>query len=316
MFGIRACWPYDFQTSQGLKTEQQPRLIAAQAWMGSVVGVLQFLISGVQSNWWGLSFPLHCGSTTWGALISSYLLGLIGFPLDSSPFGSLGLLIFEVNRWSNPPLSLLALPGTCMSQTSEPDSEVVDLSVSFGGLSVSIRGSPDRAAAFVRDLASNHSSDRSLSGFGSGPSVATSNSYSFVPSLPAPLPAAEESRPSIRESFPPVPARWLDFVADLAGSRLSGQHKKQRAWLAGFWAGAAKRERIGTPDRTPSIELSNRFYVVVRCRNPRVFASHRSFHRAVGSLAGTNTICHGFPVTLRRGSFWRQGARNTPLHSH
>ena len=67
------------------------------------------------------------------------------------------------------------------------------------------------------------------------------------------------------------------------------QQKIQRAWLAGFWAGAAKRERIGTPDRTPSIELSNRFHVVVRCPEPRecpqVFASHRSFHRPVGSEA-------------------------------
>ena len=273
-----------------------------------------------------------------GALLSTSLwyhhLGCLAFILPrwphlrvdflwtSCPLDFWGPPLFEPSRWSSPPLLPLDFPGTCMSQPPAPDSEVVDLSLSFGGLSLSIRGSPDRAAAFVRDLASSHSSGYSPSGFGSpsgigsGISLPSSASYSVVPSLPVRQPTVAESRSSIRESFPPVPLRWLDFVVDLRDSRLTGEQRIERAWTAGCWAGAVKNQRIGTPDRTTSIKLSNRFYVVIRCKDlacPRVFTSHRSFHRAVGVLAGTNTICHGFPTEREARIFLEAAGEDYPL---
>lgn len=205
-----------------------------------------------------------------------------------------------------------------MSQISEPDSEVVDLSLSFGGLSISIRGSPDRAAAFVRDLASSsHSTGPAQPGLPSGPSLAASSTaYSLVSSQPIPAPPINESRSSIRESFPAVPGYWLEIAGELTGSRLSGAQRIQRAWTAGCWAGAVKQQRIGTPDRTIAIELSNRFYVVIQCRGldcPRVFSTYRAFNRAAGQLSGTNTICHGFPTDFEARVFLEAAGEEYPL---
>lgn len=45
--------------------------------MDVLLGTVRVLQSGVQSNWWGLACPAHCGSPGWGALLASYLLGFI-----------------------------------------------------------------------------------------------------------------------------------------------------------------------------------------------------------------------------------------------
>lgn len=208
----------------------------------------------------------------------------------------------------------------------DPDAEVVDLTLSFGGLSVSVRGSPDRAAAFVRDLASQHSADtsspvRPLQAPSSGAS-----SYSLVtgppcstfslPPYTATSRPVSENRSTIRESFPPAPRHLLDFSGELGGSRISGQQRVERAWRAGCWGGAVKQGRIGTPDRSPAIELGNRFYVVLRCRGlqcPRIFNTSWAFHSAVGSLSGTDTICHGFPTELEAKIYLEAAGEETLL---
>ena len=45
--------------------------------MDSFWGVIKVFQLGVQSNWFGLACPLHCGSPTWGALLACYLLGFL-----------------------------------------------------------------------------------------------------------------------------------------------------------------------------------------------------------------------------------------------
>ena len=46
----------------------------------SVTSVLDFVRFGVETNWWGLGCPLHCGSPSVTALLLSFLSGL-GFGL-------------------------------------------------------------------------------------------------------------------------------------------------------------------------------------------------------------------------------------------
>lgn len=46
------------------------------------------------------------------------------------------------------------------------------------------------------------------------------------------------------------------------------------------------------------LELANRFYAVVRgpgIASPRVYRTSRELFSAVGTLEGSETICHGFP---------------------
>lgn len=160
-----------------------------------------------------------------------------------------------VSRWSSPPLPILASQGICMS-LPDPDAEVVDLTLTFGGLSVSVRGSPDRAAAFVRDLASQHSADtaaptRLFQAPASGVSSYTlvsgppASSFSTISSRRSSS-RTSETRSSLRASFSTAPSYLLDLAAELVGSRLSRQERVERAWLAGCWAGAVRPLSWGT----------------------------------------------------------------------
>eukprot|EP00435_Cladocopium_sp_Y103_P031072 s2443_g7.t2 len=86
--------------------------------------------------------------------------------------------------------------------------------------------------------------------------------------------------------------------ANLGRSRLSAVHRAERAWLAGQWAKAVLQGRGSSPNRTETIELGNRFWVVLRstnCTAPRVFTTSAAFFAAVGSLAGSNSVTHAFP---------------------
>lgn len=264
------------------------------------------------------------GEPLWPSSCLASSLG--GSPSSSFLPGFLALLTCG-RRWSSPLLSLLhASPGICMSHLSDPDSDLVELSISLGGLSLSVRGSPDRAAAFVRGLSdSGNSASFSLShdslasqspiapvrsGFRrSVPSSAVSDgSFSHV--------SGPETRDSIRRGFPPVPSHFLERAGQLTGARISGGERIQRAWVAGCWAGATKAGRIQSPNRTPSIDLGNRVYVVIRCARfecPRIFRSSQSFHSAVGRLENTDTICHGFPTDTEAAIYLEAAGEELPL---
>lgn len=172
---------------------------------------------------------------------------------------------------------------------SQPDSdtEVVELSVSLSGLTITVRGSPARAAEFaVADQGSptSHHHDQTLD-------------LSQV-SQPSAAPSSIDSRSSIAASFPLCPAHWLARGNRLTGSRIPGNQRATRAWTAGCWARAVVENRISSPNRTEAIELQNRFWCVVSCQSidcPRVFTSSRAFFAAVGVVEGSTTICHAFP---------------------
>ncbi len=55
------------------------------------------------------------------------------------------------------PRAFIAFRTTCMSHTPPTDYDVVDLALDFADLSISIRGPPSSAAAFVRNLSATSS---------------------------------------------------------------------------------------------------------------------------------------------------------------
>lgn len=175
-----------------------------------------------------------------------------------------------------------------MSQPGS-DAEVIELSVNFSGLSITVRGSPDRAADFVRGL-----SDR-----GSPSTSHHDPSLDLSAAAPSPVAfSAAESRSSIPGSFPLCPAHWLARGNRLTGSRIPGNQRVRRAWIAGCWARSVLEGRISSPNRSEAIELQNKFWCVVFCQGvscPRVFTSSRAFFGAVGPVEGSTTICHAFP---------------------
>ena len=196
-----------------------------------------------------------------------------------------------------PLLDFIAWPVTCMSQNTSQDHDVVELSLDFADLSISIRGPPSSAAAFVRNLGSPAGSvsavPQSPGGYSnSSPAPSASGSQAQAPILPL------DSRSGLAASFPPVPQRWLRLSSRLGASNLSSEARINRAWIAGFWARAVVEERIGSPNRSTACSLSNRYWAVVRCeglRTPRIFTSSRRFFAAVGQIEGSPTVCHAFP---------------------
>eukprot|EP00435_Cladocopium_sp_Y103_P028815 s2443_g7.t1 len=158
-----------------------------------------------------------------------------------------------------------------MSSNGQDDSEVVELALELGGLAITVRGSPSQAADFVRRI--------------------------------GPASSAPQSAPSVvsedrRSEAPAASAASQGYSANLGRSRLSAVHRAERAWLAGQWAKAVLQGRGSSPNRTETIELGNRFWVVLRstnCTAPRVFTTSAAFFAAVGSLAGSNSVTHAFP---------------------
>ncbi len=55
--------------------------------MDSFWGALRFLQLGVQSNWFGLACPSHCGSPSVGALLASYFGGVLTVIVLGLAFG-------------------------------------------------------------------------------------------------------------------------------------------------------------------------------------------------------------------------------------
>lgn len=75
---------------------------------------------------------------------------------------------------------------------------------------------------------------------------------SDVGSVRAPSAARSETRESI---LPPCPAKFLRDSSRLCGSSWIGRDRLDRAWTAGNWAKAVLAKRIGSPNRTPPLDL-------------------------------------------------------------
>eukprot|EP00435_Cladocopium_sp_Y103_P053975 s1300_g17.t1 len=192
-------------------------------------------------------------------------------------------------------------PGIWMSN-SPGDHDVVELDIAFQGLQISVRGPADTAARFVHQVASGS--------LGSGPpSLAASTQPAYpgqnqtVPPSPSRQSQASsvgsETRASIEGSFPACPQSWIVAAnTRLRGSSLSATDRARRAWLAGCWARAVLDRRVGTGNKTPTIDLRNGFWVVLRCDNcqvPRIFTSSAAYFRAIGTLEGSDTVSQAFP---------------------
>eukprot|EP00435_Cladocopium_sp_Y103_P060971 s1879_g22.t1 len=147
----------------------------------------------------------------------------------------------------------------------------------------------------------------SLAGRGPSPSE-SDRSFEVVSSAPPSEPGggrAPEHRSQILASFERCPGRLLDLASRFPGGRhstccLSSEERIQRAWVAGQWASAVISGRVGSPNRTPPIDLRSRFYAVARCEGlgPTIFKSSQSYWRAIGSLEQSNSVSQSFPSEL------------------
>ena len=188
------------------------------------------------------------------------------------------------------------------------------MSFELSGLSISLRGSPARAAEFLREVAA--------------PSPEPPSRNDSVVSWPPSTPAGSgilgtcaerqfESRSSIASTLAPVPAHYFGSIAPtLVGSQLSGIERAQRAWSAGAWAKAVGEGRIGTPNRSRAIDLPNRFWCVLYCErlaSPKVYTSSRNFFRGVGRVEGSSTLCHGFPTEAESRLYFEAAGVDFPL---
>ena len=142
--------------------------------------------------------------------------------------------------------------------------EVVELSLRFAGLDITVRGPPSRAADFVHRISSSVPSEPAVSS-----SASTSSVGLFV--VPEPMPA-----PSVEDSFDPCPGSVLSRARTfLKSTRVSPEVHATRAWVAGQWAKACLSGRVDSVPATPSLDFPTKYWATVRsprCRTPRLFA--------------------------------------------
>ena len=179
------------------------------------------------------------------------------------------------------------------------DGETIELSFSYDGLDITVRGSPRKASRFLASVTSG-----SLAGRPASPSP-TLGSFERVGSVVGDpvvsVPPRVESRDAIAAGFVPCPGRLLDSASKLSGPVSSAEGRIRRAWEAGQWARAVLAERIGSPNRTPPLEIRSRFYAVAKADgllHPTIFKSSGSYFRAVGNLVESSSVSQAFPSEL------------------
>ena len=131
-------------------------------WAPKLLGVL---VSGAQSNWWGIGCPSHCSVAGLPTLIVSFLLGLcLGILI------TLVLCVWGLGFLPAQPSWLSAVPH--QGAAGPPDrarayvneqplfplkrgrrGTYCNLPLELQGLQITVRGSADRAASFVHRLA-------------------------------------------------------------------------------------------------------------------------------------------------------------------
>lgn len=159
----------------------------------------------------------------------------------------------------------------------------------FQGPQLSIRGQSDRVLDFVQRLDSSRPDQDS--------SAASVASWEEIPEARS---VGTEARTSVEASFLRCPHQ-LQLLSSSLSTTSRGWtpgDRVHRAWKAGNWAAAVRAGRAQSPNRTPTIDLPNMFYVVIKApgiNSPRVYKSSREFFAAVSTLEGSDAICHGFP---------------------
>ena len=186
---------------------------------------------------------------------------------------------------------------------------MVEITVRFRELSITVSGPAAQASQLVGDLARHHSSTIRT------PSPTPSESqYSFVTSAGPSTRGRRETRDEIERSFSPYP----DFGAAgrrLSGSSYSGESRLRRAWRAGQWARATLEGRIHSPNRTEQLDLRSRIYVVLRTDSsdtPRAFSTSHSYFRCIGRLANSGSVSHAFPSEAEARAYCDGAHRTFP----
>ena len=186
--------------------------------------------------------------------------------------------------------------------SSEPGRQhgEVELRVSLpGGIRVHVTAPPESSSAAAALL--GHISLFEFSG-GTGSEHSFEVVSSAPPSERASVPTRRlETRDQIARSFPVCPERFFRQSALLSGSSVSGRQRIERAWTAGNWAAAVRDSRVGSPNRTPQLELRSRFYAVLRApglEQPTIFRSSAGFWGCVQRLEDGEAISQSFPSEL------------------
>ena len=104
-------------------------------------------------------------------------------------------------------------------------------------------------------------------------------------------------RPETRSVCPFVPAPQAFCLRETGWWDLPCQGKP--AWSElGLVASAVRDSRIGSPDRTPAIDLKNRFYAVLQAPGllrATIFKSSAGYWNCIGSLQDSPSISQSFP---------------------
>lgn len=194
-----------------------------------------------------------------------------------------------------------------MSQASDHDAELLELTCNFRDLRVSVRGPPGKVSEVISALSSHFANQESTS------STASATSFEFAEPVPAPtdppvlatpavsVASSTASRDSISADFPPCPRAFLAQSHRLGGSSLSAVDRIKRAWVAGCWAKAVLENQISTPNRSVQLDLRPRFYAVLRAADysgPYLCLSATTYWRLVGRIQENDSISHAFPSEL------------------
>ena len=191
-------------------------------------------------------------------------------------------------------------------QTSDDD--LISLCVQFRGLSVTVQGRIAPALEFVREFTGEAPAASAPQASSHGPSSGTPSQEGYL--------RIPETRDSIARSFGPCPADLLKSGSRLSGSAsLSGEERIKRAFVAGQWASATCSGRVSSPNRTPTLDLGNRFYCVLRAQGQdceRVFTSSKEYFSFVGDLQGPESVSHAFPSEAEAKAFFAGARRPYP----
>ena len=201
-----------------------------------------------------------------------------------------------------------------MQQPATHDAEVLELTCSLRGLSITVKGPSSQAVDFIRFVSEHY--DPSLP---AQSSAASDHSFDFVSSRPPASPRStvppspervrhsfSETRSEILASFAPAPEGQLQFASRLVGASSSGIERVKRAWLAGQWAGAVAARRVVSPNRSPQLDLRSRFYAILRApglSRPVICKSAATYFRLVGRLEDSDSISHAFPSEIEAKIF-------------
>ena len=193
------------------------------------------------------------------------------------------------------PLVPGCLPPTCMSRGPSNDPGTLELSVSLaGGVKVTITA-PSSAAVLASQVLNHVAAFQPESSDPSEFELVSGGSVSPTRSVPVRVP---ETRDQVRRSLLPCPGHLFGLSSRLCGSSLSGRARIERAWTCGQWVAAVQASRIHSPDRTPAIDLRNRYYAVLRAPGlsvPTIFQSSAGYWACIRSLEDSDAISQAFP---------------------